>query len=116
MPDKNDECDTVAHERELREGWQISHERVHRLEAEARALAAVDVDRRLVAMNEFRAENLEDRGKYLTREIFDSKNDALDVRLKAIENARSNLEGRLWVIGAVVVIINIAIWFFGHRA
>ncbi len=114
MPDQEN-CDTVAHERELREGWQVAHERVHSLEEEARRLATVDVDRRLQGMNEFRAENLEDRGKYVTREVLDGKLEALDTRLKLIENARSNLEGRLWVFGAVILLINLAVWWFGHK-
>ncbi len=111
-------CDTerleseIRHVRDLLEGHKELDVLRHASEAQARDLAFREIERRLGEMNEFRAENLADRGKYITREVYEKFDDTTDTRLKMLENNRANLEGRMWMIGAVLVVINLAIKFF----
>ena len=114
-------CDDIQHERELREQWQQNHENQHRLEREALLLARKDIDRRLEEMNQFRAQIAQERGEFLRRDMYDEQNAAArnetDVRLKHLENNRSNLEGRMWAMGAgitgIAVGLNLILHFFG---
>ena len=131
MEDKN--CE-IAHERELREAWQQSHEARHSAEAQAVQLASRDINRRLDDMNELRRQIESERGKYLPREMYDREHDEMrntvnvrfdsarvevDSRLKILESSKSNLEGRLWAIGAmisaVVIAINLGLHFWGVK-
>ncbi len=133
MPSSN-ECDTVAHERELREQWQIAHEQRHESEAAALVIARSDVNRRLDEMNELRRQIDTERGKYMDRETYvrehttlresmavriDTLRDTLDTRLKALENTKSNLEGRVWAIGAgisaMVVALQLILHYWGGK-
>ena len=108
----------ILHERELREQWQRDHERIHQAEHEAINKAEVAVNQRLEGMNEFRVQLQTERSNYVQRMTFDTTNSSIDTRLKLLENKGSNFEGRMWVIGAVVVIINLVIavvvWW-GHK-
>ncbi len=96
----------VEHERELRENWQAAHLEVHSMLDRALAMARDDVNRRLDGMNELRQQIASERGFYLSRELFDREHsalrDAMDMRLKVLENRGSNLDGRLWAVGAVI--------------
>ena len=117
------ECDEIEHERALREQWQEAHENVHRLEDEARELAARVINIRLEGMNELRRQIDSERGVYISREVHDQQINALreatDTRLKSLENAKSNLEGRLWMIGiaigAVVTLVQLALYWLTHK-
>jgi hypothetical protein len=101
-----DRCADCRHERELREQWQREHEIRHTAMEEARRLAAIEIERRLEGMNELRAQISNERGMYLTRDLYDREHallrDTLDTRVKILESARANLDGRLWALGAVV--------------
>jgi len=109
--------DTV-HERELREQWQAAHERIHEMEQEAVMLARKDVDRRLEEMNQFREQIGRERGEFMRRDVYDQQHntlrEALDVRLKVLETSKSNLEGRLWMVGAGVSAVVVGINLFLH--
>ena len=98
------DSDNVTHERELREQWQKSHEATHELEKEALLLARRDIDRRLGEMNQFRDQIERERGDFLRRDMYDEQHGVLrsefDTRLKALETSKSNLEGRMWAMGA----------------
>lgn len=93
------------------ERW-TAHRREHVLEDKALEVAADDVDRRLEAMNELRDQITSERAEYLTRTSFEDKHDGLDRRVGALEQSRSNMEGRMWAIGAGVVLVELALRFF----
>ncbi len=102
--------------------WR-AHRREHELEARALdvardlqdralSLARQDVDRRLEAMNELRDQITSERGEYLTRTNYDVRHETLIDRISILERARANLEGRMWVLGAVVIIVELGLRFF----
>lgn len=115
--------DEVHHERELREQWQSLHEERHKADAHALEVASHDIDRRLEAMNEIRSQINSERGKYVLREMFDksldSARDTSDARFKMLEAFKNNFEGRFWMLGAaisaVVVILNLVLYYFAHK-
>jgi hypothetical protein len=115
---------------ELTKQWQEQHMHQHDLEqhalqvarsgdAVALAIAREDVNRRLEGMNELRTQINEERGRFLQRDRYeaerDSNRESTDVRLKSLETNKSNLEGRMWAIGAAlsafVVVLNIAMYY-----
>src|SRR6266481_7568574 len=110
MDDKDGRCAADVHERELRELWQKAHEKVH-------TLGAQDLERRLEAMNKLREQVMEERGQFVPRLVYDEQHaglrDAVDIRLKLLEQGKSNLEGRLWMMGAgisgIVILLNLAL-------
>lgn len=105
---------SIQHERELREQWQVAHEKVH-------ALGTLDLERRLDIANKFREQIMEERGQFVPRQLYDEQHnslrDAVDLRLKLLEQTKSNLEGRLWMMGAaisvLVVLLNLILRYFG---
>jgi hypothetical protein len=101
------------HERELREQWEDAHERFHTVDKEALALARREIDRRLDDMNKFREQIDRERGEFLRRDMYDEQHSAMrsetDSRLKLLETNRSNLEGRMWAMGAVITAIAVGL-------
>lgn len=112
---------------------------------EAKKIAVDDVNRRLLAMNEFRDQIREERISFLdkeayerdskeqqrrvsalelaeaatvTRPMYDKLEQDLDARMKLLENAKANAEGRMWRIGSTISILTmlgyLAIAYFGH--
>ena len=57
-------------------------------------------------MNKLREQVMEERGQFVPRLLYDEQHaalrDSMDVRLKLLENTKSNLEGRMWMIGALI--------------
>jgi hypothetical protein len=109
----------IASERELREQWQRMHEQRHEHEHEARELAEKDINRRLEDMNEFRRQLASERLSYVQRDWYDREHntlramidtrmdgirDSTDTRLKALENASSNWQGRWWAVSGLVAL------------
>ncbi len=108
------------------ERW-TAHRREHALENEAlrvletaqqRALelARADVDRRLEAMNELRAQITNERGNYISRAEYEAKHEQLVERIQTLETGQAALLGRLTVVAAlaglaVSVIASIALKF-----
>ena len=113
-----DPADEIRHERELREQWQVTHERFHELEKEAIELARKDVDRRLGDMNQFRDQIERERGEFLRRDMYDEQHNAMrndmDIRQKSLETTKSNLEGRMWAIGAVITALAVGLNLLLH--
>lgn len=115
--------DDVQHERELREQWQTAHGEVHVLEQKALDIAKAGINARLEEMNNLRAQVESERGRYLSREVYDEQHaalrDGIDARLKLLETAKSNLEGRIWMMGAgisgAVVVLNLILRYFGSK-
>jgi hypothetical protein len=110
--------DSVEHERELREAWQAAHVTLHALEKDAVMLARKEVDRRLVEMNQFRDQIERERGEFMRRDMYDSKHSELrtemDSRLKTLEMNKSNLEGRMWAMGAGITALAVGINLLMH--
>ena len=96
-------------ESNLRKSWIRGHELIHKAESHALEIAKNDINRRLDEMNELRKQITSERGEFLRREIYDrehaSLREAMDLRIKALENTKANLEGRLWAIGAGISIL-----------
>ena len=101
----------IRHERELREAWIKAHEDLHVTDSEALRIARNEINRRLDEMNKIREQISSERGEFVRRELYDrehsSLREAMDSRLKALEQAESNLDGRIWAVGAVVTIITL---------
>ncbi len=113
--------DPAQHERELREQWQHGHEQVHDTLRDSLSLARQDVDRRLEEMNQFREQIARERGEFLRRDMYDEQHNAIrnemDARLKILEQGKSNLEGRMWMMGAgisaIAVGLNLLLHYLG---
>ena len=108
----------ISHEQELREQWQNAHERFHTVDKEALVLARKEIDRRLDEMNQFREQIAAERGEFLRREMYDEQHSAMrsemDARLKILETSKSNLEGRMWAMGAAISAIAIGMNLLFH--
>ena len=71
-------------------------------------------------MNQFRAQIQEERGEFLTKMEYESRHrelevrlgttkDATDKRISTLELAKSNMDGRLWALGAGVTVLTILV-------
>lgn len=74
--------------------------------------AETALNARLDGMNEFRDALRDQAATFVTGKVLDAKEDSIDARLKVLENKNANLDGRMWSIGAVIVIINVLIGFY----
>jgi len=105
----------IRHERELREAWQVSHLALHGAEVDNLRIARDEINRRLNEMNELRSQITAERGEFLRRDMFDREHanlrDGTDSRLKVLEQAKSNLDGRVWAIGAGITILTVLLQF-----
>lgn len=92
--------------------WQ-AHEQVHVQEEIARNLAIRDMNRRLEDMNQFRTQINTERGEYVNKESYALKHDELNKKVDQLLIAKSNMEGRLWMLGAALtgftVVLNFAL-------
>ncbi len=101
--------DACRQERELREQWQRLHELVHQSESKALETAKGSIDQRLDEMNALRLQITQERGEFISRDLYDREHTSLreqfDVRVKALENSNANMQGRIWMMGAVISLI-----------
>lgn len=78
------------------------------------------MDKRLDHMNEFRDQLRDQAAKFVTRDLVDErivalekllngKTDSNGERIGRLETKGSNLDGRFWAIGAVVIVVNLLI-------
>ena len=103
----------------LDQRWQ-DHTAVHQAEGEARDKALASMDKRLDAMNEFRASLNDVVGQTVSRENYETRHSELDRRIQAIERnmvrqealdsttaelARTRRALALTIIGGVVITI-----------
>lgn len=90
-----------------------AHDKVHNHLDESRKLAVTEINRRLDEMNNFREQVTDERANFVDKETYQVKMDDLIRRMDKFENWRSNLEGKMWMLGAVItgltVIINLVI-------
>jgi hypothetical protein len=109
---------------------------------DATSTATDALDKRLESMNEFRAQMNDWAGKFITRPDVESANKYLGDRVASCENSigmcitrtemqtqqssmservsslekfSNNMQGRMWVIAAVVVIMEVAMRFIGAK-
>ena len=96
------------------------HEHYHETIEEARKLAAREIDRRLEDMNQFREQIDKERGDFVIAETFDGRvreivlkqeagNIEVEKRIAIVELWKSNLDGRFWMLGAVISILTVLI-------
>ncbi len=118
MPKKENKIDlkeyfekSIEHEREIRN--QIILDNTKALE-----IAKSNIELRLNAMNELREQINSERGKYLSRDVYDRINDVTDKRLQALELFSANIQGKIWmfmaVMGAITTCITIVITILGY--
>lgn len=72
-------------------------------------LSSKDLERRLSDMNRFREQILEERGLFVTTKEYDVQYEGLRLRIEQLELAKSNMDGRLWVLGTVFTVVNAVI-------
>jgi hypothetical protein len=79
---------------------------------EAIGLARKDIERRLDEMNQFRAQINEERNIFMRKDTFDARHGELEGKVSKTELWKSNMEGRMWMLGALItgfmVLIQIA--------
>ena len=86
--------------------------RLTKIETEMRASArALDValdtmNRRLSEMNEFRSQIQQERQAFLTNKEFYAQYEAMRIRVEAGERWSSNMDGRLWMLGIGLMVLN----------
>ena len=78
----------------LTEAAHDAHKSVHAQEAIARDEAAKRIDARLEQLNELRSEVITDRGRFVNREAFDAKLEAIDARINALHDQITEWKGR----------------------
>lgn len=70
---------------------------------------------RLEHMNEFREQISRERGQYLTKEVYEEHQKAVDERLKNLEMAGSFSSGKMWMVMAgfalIPTVIAIIAWY-----
>jgi uncharacterized protein YydD (DUF2326 family) len=99
--------DSVQHERELREAWQVACE--EKVEA-----AYAELNRRLGEMNEFRNQITNERGEYLRKEIYEREHNTLSDRVKDLELSRSEQLGKAAAYASIAGFIGIVAALIGH--
>ena len=71
--------------------------------------AETDQDRRNILNNEFRGQLKDQAATFITREYLEQTTKNINEKLIALQSFRSNLEGRIWAIGAGFALLNFAI-------
>jgi hypothetical protein len=106
--------------REFMEARWAAHEREHVALQRAVDTAVGTLDARLSEMNQFRAQIQEERGEFLSKTEYESRHRELETKLEAgqhangkrisdLELAKSNMDGRMWAIGAGVTVLTIVV-------
>ena len=110
------------------ERW-AAHLQVHAMGQRAFDSAFITVDSRLETMNEFRAQIAGERSHFLSREVYDTEHASLEAkvdnkyevlmtRLASLENYKSNMDGKFWMLGTLLTVItiglNLAFKYFFH--
>ena len=73
--------------------WQRTHPDTHRLEAIALAVAKAATDERLHSMNEMRKQIDNERGTFITRELYDREHFRLITEVKELRAKSDNSSG-----------------------
>jgi hypothetical protein len=110
----------LAAQQKLSDQRWDAHGDVHALNQRAVDEAVRVLNARLETMNEFRAQIANERGEFVRQEIYTSEHksseskfeaaiDRLITRIAVLENYKSNIEGRFWMLGVTLVGINVTI-------
>jgi hypothetical protein len=110
----------LKHLRELMEAQAEMDRQLHEAERRALLLASADIARQLAEGNRFREQLELERGLYVSRELHDKLEkdmnseldkirDKHDERLKILEGSKSNLEGRIWMLGVFFAVVQVVI-------
>lgn len=96
-----------------------SHTREHVLLKEAIDVAYQVLSTRLETMNEFRAQITSERGTYVTKAVYEERHENLKTQLNKLEIKNSNLDGKLWMLGAgltgLTIVLNLLFqWYRPH--
>lgn len=83
---------------------------VHAASKEAIEKAEIAQGKRFENLNEFNVRMKELQETYLPRETFKG----YEERIRILENAKSNLEGKLWALTGIFVLIQIVLQFWKH--
>lgn len=75
-------------------------------------LARRELDRRLEGMNEFREQLRAQANTFMTIKEYDIAHKELERRIRALEENKSNLEGRMWIIPSIIVLIQLGLLVF----
>lgn len=70
-----------------------------------KAIQRGELDRRLEEMNKFREQINQERGDFATREQMDEKFNFINGRISSLELTSSNLQGKLYVVGAIISVV-----------
>jgi hypothetical protein len=101
------------------ERWR-GHEKVHEMGQIAIDSTVKAFETRLESMNQFRAQILEERANFLTTAVFNAEYKALESKMEIIVNAnlkriellehyKSNMDGRLWMLGTILGLMTIGL-------
>lgn len=101
------------------ERWK-AHERVHELEGRNTNNLLGEINRHMASIDSALSHLQQDRGVFVTRTMYDERHEAirLDINRLAdslradiadLNEARSNLEGRLWALGAIWGVLTVAL-------
>ena len=97
------------------ETWQRGHPDTHRLEGVALSLAREATDSRLHAMNELRQQIDQERGMYITRELYDREHQRMQEEVANLRTSRDTSTGeksaleRFWPLLLSAAILAVAI-------
>ena len=83
------------------ERWK-AHQLVHNMGQVALDASVKTLDTRLEGMNQFRAQVLEERAAFVTIQLYRAEYKALENKMNELNSFRSNLEGRIWMLGVVL--------------
>lgn len=69
-------------------------------------------------MNQFRDQIERERGEFMRRDMYDEQHSVMrnemDARLKLLETSKSNLEGRMWAMGAGITTLAVGLNLLLH--
>lgn len=90
--------------------WE-AHRREHTLLKEALDVAHGVMNGRLEGMNEFRSQINSERGNYVAKVVYEERHERLIERLGELEKYKSNMDGKLWMLGtglmATTILLNL---------
>lgn len=66
-------------------------------------------DAKFEQVNNLRAQVTEERGRYVTMEKFEGATEGFNRSIGALELFRANFAGRIWGIGALIVVLTLMI-------
>ena len=89
--------------------YKHHHAREHELLAESVEHARGAIDARLQSMNEFRAQILSERGTMMLRETYETRHEAVEKRIGALEKGQARLAGVGAAVGVGLVIVQIVL-------